>query len=260
MISQQTQGNYPAPMVALETMLKTASMGPEAACEVEAKGLAKLFGGEVNRALINVFFVTDRNKKDQGSATGQAPAKIQTVGVIGAGIMGSGIAGAHLKRKLNVFLSDASAEALGRGVRGTLEEVAFDRVSKSADSKKLLEFAPHLKSTSDLAELADCDLVIEAVIEKKDVKTQLFAQLESILRPDAILATNTSTIPITELAKGLKHPGRFCGIHYFNPVRRMMLVEVIRGPQTSESTIAAAVSHVKKLGMFPVVGEDGPGF
>lgn len=260
MISQQTQGNYPAPMVALETMLKTASMGPEAACEVEAKGLAKLFGGEVNRALINVFFLTDRNKKDQSPASGQTPAKIQTMGVIGAGIMGSGIAGANLKRKLNVFLSDASAEALGRGVRGTLEEVAFDRVTKSADSKKLLEFAPLLKSTSDLAELADCDLVVEAVIEKKEVKMQLFSQLESVLRPNAILATNTSTIPITELAKGLKHPDRFCGIHYFNPVRRMMLVEVIRGPQTSESTITSAVSHVKKLGKFPVVVEDGPGF
>ncbi|MBX3420878.1 MAG: enoyl-CoA hydratase/isomerase family protein [Pirellulaceae bacterium] len=260
MISQLTQGNYPAPVVALETMLETHNQSIEKACEVEAQGLAKLFGGEANRALMNVFFITDRNKKDQGAVGGSAPAKIQTVGVIGAGIMGSGIAGAHLKRKLNTFLSDTMPEALSKGVRGTLEEVSFDKASKAPNPKQLLEFAPLLKSTSDLSELSDCDLVIEAVVEKLEVKKQLFNQLEAVLRPDAILASNTSTIPITELAKGLKHPERFCGIHYFNPVRRMMLVEVIRGPQSSDATIASAVAHVKKLGKFPVVVQDGPGF
>lgn len=260
MIGQQTQGNYPAPVVALETMLQTAAMDIDSACQLEAKGLAKLFGGEVNRSLLNVFFVTDRNKKDQGGA-GDAPvAKIHHVAVIGAGIMGSGIAGAHIKRNFAVTLSDASAEALGRGVKNTLEEVSFDRHTKAPNPKKLLEYAPHLRSTSDLKELAKCDLVIEAIIEQADIKKKVFEQLESVLRPDAILATNTSTIPITELAKGLKHPERFCGIHYFNPVRRMMLVEVIRGPQSSDATIATAVAHVKKQGKFPVVVQDGPGF
>lgn len=260
MIGGQTQGNYPAPMVALETLLQNSGMDIDSACKLEAKGLAKLFGGEVNRALLNVFFVTDRNKKDQGIAGAPPPIKIEKVGVLGAGIMGSGIAGAHVKKKLAVTLSDAAAEALGKGVKNTLEEVAFDRITKQPDSKKLLEFAPHLKSTSDLATLADADLVIEAIIEKFDVKTKVLGQLEDIIRPDAILATNTSTIPITDLAKGLKHPERFLGIHFFNPVRRMMLVEVIHGPKTSESTLNSAIAHIKKIGKFPVVVKDGPGF
>lgn len=260
MIGQQTQGNYPAPVVALETMLQSAGLDTDSACQLEAKGLAKLFGGEVNRALLNVFFITDRNKKDQGSSADSPAANLKNVGVIGAGIMGSGIAGAHVKRNFSVTLSDAQSEALARGVKNTLEEVSFDRATKSPNPKKLLEYAPHLRSTSDLSDLAHCDLVIEAIIEQADVKKQVFNQLESVLRPDAILATNTSTIPITELAKGLKHPERFCGIHYFNPVRRMMLVEVIRGPQSSDATIASAVAHVKKLGKYPVVVQDGPGF
>jgi 3-hydroxyacyl-CoA dehydrogenase/enoyl-CoA hydratase/carnithine racemase len=260
MISQQTKGNYPAPVVALETMIESARLDAESACKLEAKGLAKLFGGEVNRGLLNVFFITDRNKKDQGATASQPPAKVQTVGVIGSGIMGAGIAGSHLKRKLNVYLLDSSEEALSRGVRGTLEEVSFDRTTKAPNPKRLLEFAPLLRSTVDVNELSQSDLVIEAVIEQAAVKNQIFEQLESILRPDAIIATNTSTIPITELAKDLKHPERFCGIHFFNPVRRMMLVEVIQGPKTSEATVASAVAHVKKLGKFPIVVQDGPGF
>lgn len=260
MILQQTQGNYPAPMVALETMLQNSSMDPDSACQLEAKGLAKLFGGEVNRALLNVFFVTDRNKKAPASTGTQSGVKIQNVAVIGAGIMGSGIAGSHIKKGFSVTLSDTSSDALAKGIKNTLEEVSFDRTTKAADPKKLLEYAPHLRSTSDLAELSQCDLAIEAIVERADVKSKVFEQLESVLRPDAILASNTSTIPITELAKGLKHPERFCGIHYFNPVRRMMLVEVIRGPQSSDATIAAAVAHVKKQGKYPVVVKDGPGF
>jgi 3-hydroxyacyl-CoA dehydrogenase/enoyl-CoA hydratase/carnithine racemase len=259
MIQQQTFGNYPAPMLALDTILKSYNLPVDDALALEAKGLANLFGGEANRALLNVFFLTDRNKKEQ-TAAGPKPAKLQSAGVVGAGIMGSGIAAAHIKRQIAVTISDANAEALGRGIRNTLEEVSFDRVTKSSNSAKLLEYAPLLRSTGQLAELGNNDLVIEAVVEKQSVKQQVFEQLEAVMRPDAILASNTSTIPITQLAKGLKHPERFCGIHFFNPVRRMMLVEVIYGPQTSPATVATAVAHVKRLGKYPVVVKDGPGF
>ncbi len=258
-IAQQTFGNYPAPVVALEIMMQSALLSIDEACTMEAQGLAKLFGGEANRALLNVFFLTDRSKKDSGSS-GPRPPKLQNVGVVGAGIMGAGIAAAHLKKQTQVTISDSSSEALQRGVRTTLDEVSFDRATKSASPAKLLDHAPLLRSTNHIAELAACDLVIEAVVEKIAVKQQVFEQLESAMRPDALIATNTSTIPITHLAKSLKHPERFCGIHFFNPVRRMMLVEVIRGPQTSDATVATAVAHVKKLGKYPVVVQDGPGF
>ncbi|MFO0940649.1 MAG: 3-hydroxyacyl-CoA dehydrogenase NAD-binding domain-containing protein [Pirellulales bacterium] len=259
MITQQTFGNYPAPVVAMEIMMKSALLSIDEACAMEAQGLAKLFGGEANRSLLNVFFLTDRSKKDPSGGSSR-PAKLQNIGVVGAGIMGSGIAAAHLKKQSQVIISDSSDEALQRGVRSTLDEVAFDRATKAASPTKLLEHAPALRSTNHLSELANCELVIEAVVEKINVKQQVFEQLEAVMKPGAILATNTSTIPITLLAKRLKHPERFCGIHFFNPVRRMMLVEVIRGPQTSDSTVATAVAHVKKLGKYPVVVNDGPGF
>jgi 3-hydroxyacyl-CoA dehydrogenase/enoyl-CoA hydratase/carnithine racemase len=260
MIQQQTFGNYPAPTVALDSMLKSSSLTVDEACAIEAKSLAHLFGGEVNRALLNIFFLTDRNKKDQAGLSQSTPAKLQTAGVVGAGIMGSGIAAAHVKRQIPVTISDSFAEALQKGVRNTLEEVAFDRATKTTNSTKLLELAPFLRNTNHLSELASSDLVIEAVIEKEPVKLQVYEQLEAVMRPDAVLATNTSTIPVTSLAKGLKHPERFCGIHFFNPVRRMMLVEVIRGPLTSDATVATAMAHVKKLGKYPIVVNDGPGF
>ena len=260
-IQQQTQGQYPAPSAALETMLESASLDADAACQLEAAGVGKLFGSEVNRSLLNVFFITDRNKKDQGVAVASSrPTNLQTVGVIGAGIMGAGIAAANLKREFSVVMTDASSDYLARGARNVLEEVSFDRRTKSANAGRMLEFAPRLRSASDLAELSSCDLVIEAVVENPQVKQQVFQKLESLVRQDAILASNTSTIPITVLSQTLQYPERFCGIHFFNPVRSMKLVEVIRGPRTSDATIATAVAHVKKLGKYPVVIQDGPGF
>ena len=259
-IHQQTRGQYPAPIAALETMLGSAGGDVEAACVAEAKGMAQLFGGEVNRSLLNVFFLTDRNKRDDGVDGKIAPETLRRVGVIGAGIMGSGIAASNVKRGCAVVLSDTSEEALARGARGALEEVSYDRATKSASPDRLLEFAPLLTTSQSLDGLRESDLVIEAIVENPDVKKKVFGQVEPVLRDDAILASNTSTIPITRLAEGLQRPDRFCGIHFFNPVRKMKLVEVIRGPNTSDQTVATAVAHVKRLGKFPIVCNDGPGF
>jgi 3-hydroxyacyl-CoA dehydrogenase/enoyl-CoA hydratase/carnithine racemase len=260
-IQQQTGGHYPAPVAALETLLGGAGLDADAALELEAEGMASIFGSPVNRALINVFLLTDRNKKDTGIAGKEvAPRPIKSVGVVGAGIMGAGIAAANLKRELPVTITDANAGALAKGVSGVLEEVSFDKQTKRSDPQRAFKFAGQLNATSSDVEFAACDLVIEAVIENADVKRQLFARLEPHLRADALLASNTSTIPITSLAKGLKHPERFCGIHFFNPVRKMPLVEVIRGQQTSDETAAAAVAYAKSIGKSPIVVNDGPGF
>ena len=261
MIQQETKGNYPAPMAALELMLETSMLSADEALEREAAGMAELFGSPVNAALINVFFLTDRNKRDTGlDKPGVAAGTIKSVGVIGSGIMGSGIAGATLKNEIPVALTDANAEALARGAKQVLEEAAYNRKTKGPDLAKTLKLAPLLAMTHREEEIAACDLVIEAVVENPDVKRQLYARLEPQLRPDAILASNTSTIPITRLAEGLKRPERFCGIHFFNPVRRMKLVEVIRGGKTSDETVATAVAFAKRIGKMPVVVGDGPGF
>jgi 3-hydroxyacyl-CoA dehydrogenase/enoyl-CoA hydratase/3-hydroxybutyryl-CoA epimerase/3-hydroxyacyl-CoA dehydrogenase/enoyl-CoA hydratase/3-hydroxybutyryl-CoA epimerase/enoyl-CoA isomerase len=260
-IQQQTKGHYPAPLAALELMLSAAGQDIESACQAEAEGMAKLFGTPVNRSLINIFLLTDRNKKDSGiDGPAVKPQPIESVSVFGAGIMGSGIAGACLKRGLAVALSDAQPAALERGVKGILEEVSYNKAVKGPDVQKALDFAPRLNATTADAELAAADLVIEAVVENPKVKKELYARIERQLRPTAILASNTSTIPIGTLAEGLARPERFVGIHFFNPVRKMPLVEVIRGPKTSDETVAAAVAFAKAIGKSPIVVYDGPGF
>jgi len=261
MIQNETKGNYPAPAAALELMLETCQLPADEALEREAAGMADLFGSPVNAALINVFFLTDRNKRDTGlDKQGIAAAAIKSVGVIGSGIMGGGIAGATLKSEVPVALTDANAEALARGAKQLLEEAAYNRKLKGPDVQKALKLAPLLSVTHREEEIATADLVIEAIVENPDAKKKLFARLEPLLKPEAILASNTSTIPITRLAEGLKRPERFCGIHFFNPVRRMKLVEVIRGAKTSDETIATAVAFAKRIGKSPIVVNDGPGF
>lgn len=260
-IQQQTKGQYPAPLAALEVMLEAAMLDIDGACEAEAKGMATLYGSPINRALINVFFLTDRNKKDTGvDRTGVSTRPIKSVAVIGSGIMGQGIAAANLRRDVPVTMTDAAATALAGGVRKVLEEVSYNKLTKKADPERAVKFAAMLNATTTDAELASCDLVIEAVVENPDVKQQVFARLEPQLHADAILASNTSTIPITRLAEKLKRPEQFCGIHFFNPVRKMPLVEVIRGEKTSDETIATAVAYAKSIGKSPIVVNDGPGF
>ncbi len=259
-IQQQTKGHYPAPLAALEVMLGAAGSDLQAACQMEAEEFAKLFGSPINRALLNVFFLTDRNKKDPGVAKGVEPHKIASAGVVGAGVMGQGIAAANVKRGIPVAIMDSSREALARGVQGVLSEVAYNKQLKGPDVNRAVELAPLVNGTLSDVELCHSDLIVEAIIEKREAKQQLFARLEPLMRDDAILCSNTSTIPITQLADGLAHPDRFCGLHFFNPVRQMPLVEVIRGRETSDATIATAVAHAKSLGKSPIVMNDGPGF
>ncbi len=260
-VRQQTKGQYPAPEAALELMLETALLDAETACVREAEAMSLLFGSPVNAALLNVFFLNDRAKRDIGvDRPDIKPRKIQSVSVIGAGIMGCGIAAANVKREVPAVLFDAAAEALAKGAKSILEEVAYDKKMKGPNAKKVIQYAPLLNASTSDAEIAASDLIIEAVVENLDVKQKVFARIEPLLREDAILASNTSTIPISRLAEKLKRPDRFCGIHFFNPVRRMRLVEVIRGRQSSDETIATAVAYAKQLGKVPIVVNDGPGF
>ncbi|MGB6044828.1 MAG: 3-hydroxyacyl-CoA dehydrogenase NAD-binding domain-containing protein [Pirellulales bacterium] len=260
-IQQKTKGQYPAPIAALEILLGGSGVDAATAGGMEANGMADLFGSPVNRSLINVFFLTDRNKKDNGlDRENVQRGKIESAAVVGAGIMGQGIAGANLRRKIPVALTDTNVEALHRGAQKVLEEVAYNKKIKGADVKRAVEFAPLLNATSADSEVAACDLVIEAVVEIADVKKQVLSRLEPLMSDGAILASNTSTIPITELAKGLARPEQFVGLHFFNPVRQMPLVEVIRGAKTSDETVATVVAYAKRLGKSPVVMKDGPGF
>ncbi|WP_425400982.1 3-hydroxyacyl-CoA dehydrogenase NAD-binding domain-containing protein [Aeoliella sp.] len=257
MIQKETSGHYPAPVVALELLLEASMVDEESASKMESEQFAPLFGSPINRSLLNVFFLQDRSKSGAGA---DLKTKEQSLGVIGAGTMGQGIAAVSLRRGVDVVLSDNRPDALAAGEQAVLKEATFDRTIKGPDLDKVLELTPHLDITTDSPELGACDVVVEAIIEDTGIKQKLFAAIEPTAKDNTILCSNTSTIPITTLASGLKHPERFCGLHFFNPVRKMPLVEVIRGEKSSDATIDRAAAFARQLGKFPVVVNDGPGF
>jgi 3-hydroxyacyl-CoA dehydrogenase/enoyl-CoA hydratase/carnithine racemase len=259
-IQGQTKGHYPAPLAALEVMLATAGVDVDTACQMEAEEFSKLFGSPINRALLNVFFLQDRNKKAPGVTEKVKPRKISSAGVVGAGVMGQGIAAANVKRGIPVALMDTDAAALARGVQGVFREVAYNKQLKGPDVKRAVELAPLVNGTFSDIELSHSDIIVEAIIENPEAKRHLFARIEPLVSDDAILCSNTSTIPITQLAAGLERPQNFCGLHFFNPVRQMQLVEVIRGEKTADATISTAVTYARALGKSPIVMRDGPGF
>lgn len=257
-IQQKTGGHYPAPMAALELMLEASQLDLEAALVAEREAFAPLFGSPVNRALLNVFFLTDRAKKG-GRPADDSPS-IATVGVVGAGIMGQGIAAVSVKRGVRVLLSDSRPEALARGVEAVVREASFDKVTKGVSAELAIARGALVSPAADAETLGAADLVVEAIVEDAGAKQDLFAAVEPRMADDAILATNTSTIPVTKLAERLERPERFAGLHFFNPVRKMPLIEVIRGAETSDATIDRLVAYSKRLGKTPVVVNDGPGF
>jgi 3-hydroxyacyl-CoA dehydrogenase/enoyl-CoA hydratase/carnithine racemase len=259
-IQGQTKGHYPAPLAALEAMMGGAGGDIDSACGIETEAFTPLFGSPINRALLNVFFLRDLNKKQTGVSGNVEPREIRNATVMGAGVMGQGIAAANIKRGIPVSLGDTTTEAVGRGVQATLAEASFSRETKGPDVKRALELAPLLNGTRSDSELAAADVVIEAIYENAEAKKHLYARLEPLLPKHAILCSNTSTIPISELAMGLERPEHFCGLHFFNPVRQMPLVEVIRGRATSDETVVTATAYARRLGKSPIVVNDGPGF
>jgi 3-hydroxyacyl-CoA dehydrogenase/enoyl-CoA hydratase/3-hydroxybutyryl-CoA epimerase/3-hydroxyacyl-CoA dehydrogenase/enoyl-CoA hydratase/3-hydroxybutyryl-CoA epimerase/enoyl-CoA isomerase len=259
-IQQQTKGHYPAPIAALELMLGAAGVDVNTACQMEAEEFAKLFGSPVNRALLNVFFLQDRNKKSTGVSSNVKPRKITSAGIVGAGVMGQGIAAANVRRGIPVAMLDTNEAALVRGMQNVLNEVAFNKQLKGPDVKRAVELAPLVNSTTSDIELSHSDLIVEVIVENREAKKHLYARLEPLLQEDTILCSNTSTIPISQLAEALERPEQFCGLHFFNPVRQMPLVEVIRGKKTNDATIATAVAYARALGKSPIVMNDGPGF
>jgi 3-hydroxyacyl-CoA dehydrogenase/enoyl-CoA hydratase/3-hydroxybutyryl-CoA epimerase/3-hydroxyacyl-CoA dehydrogenase/enoyl-CoA hydratase/3-hydroxybutyryl-CoA epimerase/enoyl-CoA isomerase len=188
------------------------------------------------------------------------PRPIERVGVLGAGLMGAGIAGAHVRRGLPVMMLDSDAKALEKGVAANVKVLQARVEIGRATPADVVGALGRLSTSQSLSAMADRDVVIEAVVENEEVKTALYRQLQTILKPDAILASNTSTISITRMAKAWPRPESFAGMHFFNPVDRMQLVEVIRGERTSDQTVVTLVALAKRIGKTPIVVRDCPGF
>jgi len=269
-IQGRTGGHYPAPPAILEAVMATSGVPDADAGTIEGKAFASLARSPVARQLVRVFRLGERNRRDRGVTAGTRggatppadgdEAPFRSPAVVGAGIMGAGIAAAHLRVGCAVTLADVQPEALARSVPEILQEAAWDRGRRGTDQARAVRLAGQLRTVTHTGALADADLVIESVLERTDVKRKVLAELEAVVGPDAVIATNTSTNPIAKLAETLRDPARFCGLHFFNPVRRMMLVEVVRGPATSDGTVARAVAHAKRLGKCPIVVRDSPGF
>jgi 3-hydroxyacyl-CoA dehydrogenase/enoyl-CoA hydratase/3-hydroxybutyryl-CoA epimerase/3-hydroxyacyl-CoA dehydrogenase/enoyl-CoA hydratase/3-hydroxybutyryl-CoA epimerase/enoyl-CoA isomerase len=202
-----------------------------------------------------------RLQKDVGVTNAALkPKEVTNVGVLGAGIMGSGIAGAHIRRGIPVVMLDNNTQAVEKGV-GAITKVMQGRIEIGRmTAVEMMGALGRLSTTTALSGMADRDVVIEAVVENEGVKVQIYKELQKIVPPETILASNTSTISITRMARGVSCPERFAGMHFFNPVDRMQLVEVIRGEKTSDETAVTLVALAKRIGKVPIVVRDCPGF
>ncbi len=267
-VQAKTGGHYPAPLAALDAIAKGCNLPLEDGLKAETEAFLPLVGSPISRNLIAVFFMTQRLQKDPGIADlSVKPRDVGQVGVVGAGIMGAGIAGACVRRGVPALLIDVAPGALEKGLaavsKSVMGRVEIGRMTP-ADAAAALA---RLSSSLTLNALADRDVVIEAIVESEPAKVKLYEQLEGrggvtppLLPPGAILASNTSTISITRMAKSVKAPERFAGMHFFNPVDRMQLVEVIRGEKTDDATVVTLVALAKRIGKTPIVVRDCPGF
>jgi 3-hydroxyacyl-CoA dehydrogenase/enoyl-CoA hydratase/3-hydroxybutyryl-CoA epimerase/3-hydroxyacyl-CoA dehydrogenase/enoyl-CoA hydratase/3-hydroxybutyryl-CoA epimerase/enoyl-CoA isomerase len=260
-VLMKTKGQYPAPLAALDAIVKGCNLPLEDGLMIESSLFVPLVGSLISRNLIAVFFMNQRLARDPGVAdTASQPKQVQRAGVIGAGIMGAGITGAHIRRGVPALMHDVVQPALDKGLAAIQKSlqgrVEIGRLSPA----EVLQSLSLLNTSQNLAMLGDRDLVIEAVVENEEVKTKLYRDLHAIVADDAILASNTSTISITRMAQAWKNPANFAGLHFFNPVDRMQLVEVIRGEKTSDQTVVTLVAHAKRIGKSPIVVRDCPGF
>jgi 3-hydroxyacyl-CoA dehydrogenase/enoyl-CoA hydratase/3-hydroxybutyryl-CoA epimerase/enoyl-CoA isomerase len=265
-VEAKTKGQLPAPMAALEAIAKGCNRPLEDGLKVETEGFVPLVGSTISRNLIAIFFMTQRLQKDTGVGERRGvgppciPRDINKVGVVGAGIMGSGIAGAHIRRGIPTVMLDVAQPALEKGVAAITKSMQSRIDIGRMTPAEMLKALGLLSTGQNLAQFADRDVVIEAVVENEDVKTKTYRELMKVLPADAILASNTSTISITRMAQTVSKPENFAGMHFFNPVDRMQLVEVIRGDKTSDATVVSLVALAKRVGKSPIVVRDCPGF
>ena len=261
MLKTKTRGLYPAPHATLAAMVEGAQVDFDTAMRIESRYLASLMINPVAKNMINTFFFNLNAIKSGQSRPNDVPKyKPQKVGVLGAGMMGAGIAYAQASRGIATVLKDVSLEKAEQG-KAYSQKITQPRVDKGRlnphDQSALLG---RITPTANAADLKGCDLIIEAVFENRDLKAQVTKETEGMLAEGGFFASNTSTLPISGLAQASAKPEKFVGIHFFSPVDKMKLVEIIRGKQTDDETVARAFDYVLALGKLPIVVNDSRGF
>ncbi|RAP33384.1 fatty-acid oxidation protein subunit alpha [Candidatus Marinamargulisbacteria bacterium SCGC AG-410-N11] len=254
----KTKGHYPAPLKALETIRKSFNLKLEDGLKVEANGFSSLIMTTEYKNLIHLFFINEDLKK-QVSITKSYPP-IKTAAVIGAGLMGSGIAWLFGYRGIRVKLKDVKWDFILKGLRSINQILDKLRKKRRIKYQKQIAIMQSISGTLESSSLKKSNIIIEAIIENLAVKKKVFEELEEHVSKDTLLATNTSSLSITKIAKDLKNPERFLGIHFFSPVNMMPLVEIIPGEKTNQESIERAVTLIKDLKKVPVVVKNCPGF
>jgi 3-hydroxyacyl-CoA dehydrogenase / enoyl-CoA hydratase / 3-hydroxybutyryl-CoA epimerase len=261
MLKKTTRGLYPAPEAALAAMVEGAQVDFDTALRIESRYLARIAVDPVAKNMVNTFFFNMNAIKSGQSRPGDAPRyKPQKVGILGAGMMGAGIAYAQASRGIATVLKDVSLENAekGKSYSATLTQKRVDKGLMSAEKQQSL--LALITPTASAEDLKGCDLIIEAVFEQRELKAMVTKEAEPMLAEGGFFASNTSTLPISGLAQASRAPQKFVGIHFFSPVDKMKLVEIICGKQTDDETVARAYDYVQALGKLPIVVNDSRGF
>ena len=257
---KKTRGHYPAPLAAVDAVA-AGYESREKGAATESRLFGEMAATDVSRQLIFLFFATNALKKDPGvPEPAPEPLPVRKVGILGAGFMGSGIAAVAVQQGTLVRMKDADPARVGKGL-AAIREVLKERLTKKQVTRQQFDdYLALVGGTTDYSGFPSCDLVIEAVFEDIAVKHQVLREVERLLPPDAIFASNTSTIPIARIAQASARPDRVIGMHFFSPVHKMPLLEVIVAPRTNAQVTATVVAYGKRLGKTVIVVNDGPGF
>jgi len=261
MTKATTKGHYPAPIAAINSIQKGAGQSRDKALVVEMKEFIKVAKTDVTKSLVGLF-LNDQYIKGKSKKQAKQGADVKKAAVLGAGIMGGGIAYQSASKNVPIIMKDIRQAGIDQGMseaaKLTAKLVKRGKIDESQMAEVLSNITPTLSYGE--ADFANVDVVVEAVVENPKVKKIVLAEVETKCPEGTVLCSNTSTISITSLAEGLEHPENFCGMHFFNPVHRMKLVEIIRGEKTSERAVGTAVNYALKMGKLPIVVNDCPGF
>jgi 3-hydroxyacyl-CoA dehydrogenase/enoyl-CoA hydratase/3-hydroxybutyryl-CoA epimerase len=255
----ETKGRYPAQLAAIEAVGIGLAKGIEVGLEAEARAFGELAIGDPGRSLTSLVMLTLRQRKGAFEGLGK-PRAVANVGVVGLGFMGSGIAQAAAASGLRVRARDRDAAAVAKGL-SSIRALTTDAAKKGVfERREAARIVGRVTGGPDLAGFHNADLVIEAVFEEIGTKRRVIAELEQVLRPEAVIATNTSALPIAEIAGEARSPERIVGMHFFSPVHKMPLIEIVRPSAADPDAVATAVATAIALGKTPIVVSDGPGF
>jgi 3-hydroxyacyl-CoA dehydrogenase / enoyl-CoA hydratase / 3-hydroxybutyryl-CoA epimerase len=261
LMRKRTQGNLPAPLAIMSCVYEGTIVGFERGLAIEAKYFGQVLSGPVPRNLMRTLFVNRRIADKLGRRPKNVPRSTpRKLGVLGAGMMGSGLAHVAAGAGMDVVLIDATQASADAGKAYSTKLLTRSLQQGVSTQDQVEAHLARIDATADYSRLEGCDLVLEAVFENREVKGRATRRAEEVIPPTAIFASNTSTLPITSLACESRRPAQFIGLHFFSPVDRMPLVEVIRGRQTSDETVAKALDFVALLKKTPIIVNDSPAF